>query len=294
MKKKYWSKFLAGLLSAVLAVTSVPVMEARAESPLESLGLAAYDYTRMESILQDGKELSYRNNSTGAEKISASMTFGEMVYLQFALPYNTDYDIKIFDANEIDKGYLYAKYYTEHLTGDKESGYAPVGKTLSQIKQELIQFVYEEPYTASNYFPGVGLTGETIPYSTLAEYYEFYGLEAPEDMTGAENALPETLPEDGETLPEEENPDAADPENSLTPESPDASTETPETEEPAAPGEDAATETPEAEPEGSTPAEEGEGQDTAGDEAGAQDPAEEEPGTVTPDTPDGEPAQEPA
>ena len=46
MKKRSFKRLLAGLLSAVLAVTSVPVMEAKAESPLETLGLAAYDYTR--------------------------------------------------------------------------------------------------------------------------------------------------------------------------------------------------------------------------------------------------------
>ena len=50
MKKRSFKRLLAGLLSAVLAVTSVPVMETKAESPLETLGLAAYDYTRMESI----------------------------------------------------------------------------------------------------------------------------------------------------------------------------------------------------------------------------------------------------
>ena len=304
MRKKYWSKFLAGLLATALAVTSIPVMEAQAASPLESLGLAAYDYTRMESIMQDGKELSYRNNSTGAEKVSFPMSFGEMVYLQFALPYNVHYDVKVLDESGNDLGYLYGKYYTEHVTETPEGGYQPQGKSLSQIKQELKQFVYEMPYTWANDFTGVGLTGDTLPYATLAEYYEFYGLEAPEDMAGAENALPETLPEDGETLPEEENPDAADPENGLTSENPDASAETPETEDPAASGEDAADETPEDGPEGSAPAEEGEGQDPAGDEAGAQDPAEEEgatqepsgeePGTVAPDTPDGETDQEPS
>lgn len=78
------------MLSAVLAVTSIPVMEAQAEnhleaqaenpletqseSSLEALGLAAYDYTRMESILQDGKELAYRNNSTGACRAAGIFT----------------------------------------------------------------------------------------------------------------------------------------------------------------------------------------------------------------------------
>lgn len=213
-KKRSLKRFLAGLLSAVLAVTSVPVLEAKAESPLETLGLAAYDYTRMESILQDGKELSYRNNSTGAEKVSYPMSFGEMVYLQFALPYNVNYDVKVLDENGNDLGYLYGKYYGEHITGTPDTGYMPLGKSMAQIKQELKLFVYGLPYTWANDFTGLGLTGETLPWSTLAEYYAFHGGE-------------ESIEED---IPEEEQPEESSEQDAVSGEDGEHVQDQPETE----------------------------------------------------------------
>lgn len=213
MKKRSLKRLLAGLLSAVLAVTSVPVMEAKAESPLETLGLAAYDYTRMESILQDGKGLSYRNNSTGAEKVSYPMSFGEMVYLQFALPYNVNYDVKVLDENGSDLGYLYGKYYGEHITGTPDAGYTPLGKSMAQIKQELKLFVYGMPYTWANDFTGLGLTGETLPWSTLAEYYAFHDTaeSGEEDMPGEDGGQDTVPEEDGEL--EQDQPESEDSES---------------------------------------------------------------------------------
>ena len=180
-KWKTWKRVLSVVLSTAVTVTSIPIMEAHAANTLPDVGLETYDYTRMESIMQDGKELSYLNNSTGAQKISSPMSFGEMVYLQFALPYNTYYDAKVYDASGNDLGYMYAKFYTEHLDGSIDSGFTSRGKSLAQIKQELKNFVYEMPYTWSNKFTGIGLTGETIPYSTLSEYYTYYGMENPDD-----------------------------------------------------------------------------------------------------------------
>ena len=103
-KWKTWKRVLSVVLSTAVTVTSIPIMEAHAANTLPDVGLETYDYTRMESIMQDGKELSYLNNSTGAQKISSPMSFGEMVYLQFALPYNTYYDAKVYDAsgNDLD------------------------------------------------------------------------------------------------------------------------------------------------------------------------------------------------
>ena len=93
MVKKFWKRRLKQLLSLVLAVTvavtSIPVTEVQAANALPDASLASYDYSRMESIMQDGKEIAYRNNSSGLQKNADQvmpMSFGEMVYLQFALP----------------------------------------------------------------------------------------------------------------------------------------------------------------------------------------------------------------
>lgn len=161
-KCKPWKKLLSMLLIVAVTVTSIPFMEAQAANGLPAVGLEYYDYSRMESIMQDGKEIAYRNNSSGAMKeapLIYPMSFGEMVYLQFALPYNTYYTMKVLDENGTDMGYLYAKFYTEHADGSVESGYTTRGKSMDAIKLELKNFVYEMPYAPATNFYGIGLTG---------------------------------------------------------------------------------------------------------------------------------------
>ena len=90
--RKSGRRLLSLLLSLTVTAASIPFMEAQAANELPAVGLEYYDYSRMESIMQDGKEIAYRNNSSGDTKgapLIYPMSFGEMVYFQFALPYNT-------------------------------------------------------------------------------------------------------------------------------------------------------------------------------------------------------------
>ena len=118
-----------------------------------------------------------------------------------------------------------AKYYTEHLDGSIESGFTSRGKSLAQIKQELKNFVYEMPYTWSNKFTGIGLTGETIPYSTLSEYYTYYGMENPDDKAVVLPEDPEQKPVVDADEPTEEDPSKETPADGAT-EEPEAPAET--------------------------------------------------------------------
>ena len=86
--RKPWKQFLSMLLALAVFVTSVPAVRTEAANPLPGIGLEAYDYSRMESIMMDGKIMANRNNTSGEMQADGilPMSFGEMAYLQFALP----------------------------------------------------------------------------------------------------------------------------------------------------------------------------------------------------------------
>ena len=285
--RKPWKQFLSMLLALAVFVTSVPAVRTEAANPLPGIGLEAYDYSRMESIMMDGKIMANRNNTSGEMQADGilPMSFGEMAYLQFALPYNTYYTMKVLDEGGADLGYLYAKFYTEHADGSVDGGYTSRGKSMDAIKLELKNFVYEMPYAPATNFFGIGLTGEVLPYRTLAEYYDFYDMDPPAkaDLTEkpAEEPLPEELP-DTEGKPEDGTPA----EDETPQETPDDGEDAPDPDTPGEDGEDPGNETPAedggvpekdpSEDNGNTPEEDASG-------SGEQTPSEETPETGTPD-----------
>ena len=59
MKRRNWKKVVAGLLAAVVTMTSIPHMEVNAAGPTQDMAkLKDYDYNKLYSISRHNKLLS--------------------------------------------------------------------------------------------------------------------------------------------------------------------------------------------------------------------------------------------
>ena len=184
MKKRSFKRFLAGLLSAVLAVTSVPVMEVQAVPSTDTI--QEYDYAKMYS-LEGGKSGDYiaGNYKDTGKELKREMNYGEMTYLEFALSYNTPAKIELFIKGEPEPvGYVYGISYRGHVNkrGTPPIYLAKAGMNQTKIRNEMTALSKTEQYGAVTEHEGISLTGRVLPYGTLAEYYDYYGMEPPSVM----------------------------------------------------------------------------------------------------------------
>ncbi len=182
MKKRNLKRVLAGFFAIILAMTSVPSVTVQAAPSKDTI--QEYDYAKMYS-LEEGKSGDYiagYYKDTG-EETKRKMNYGEMTYLEFALSYNTPVKMELFIKGETKPvGYVYGISYDGHV--NKTEGAAPVytakpGMNQTKIRNEMTVLCKKEPYKAMEECDGISLTGLTAAYRTIAEYYDYYGIEAP-------------------------------------------------------------------------------------------------------------------
>lgn len=216
MKRRGLKRLLSGFLASVLMVTSVPPVTAQAVPSKDTV--QEYDYAKMYSL--EGKESGeyiagyYKDTE---EESKREMHYGEMTYLEFALSYNTPVKMELFIKGEAEPvGYVYGISYDGHV--NKTEGTVPAytakpGMSQTKIRNEMAALCKIEPYRAMEECDGISLTGLTAAYRTIAEYYNYYGVEASEVMNAEEeNEASET--EDGISVNggEPENEEMAPPE----------------------------------------------------------------------------------
>ena len=206
MKKKWkrlWKRILAGFVAIAVVCTSVPVTEVWAAEPDN---LAEYDYAKLYSIDEGtvGEYIAgnFKDTSIGnkGQEQKRSMRYGEITYLEFALSYNTDAKVELYFENGERIGNLYGISYTEHVENigsELSPEYVEKdGMSSSVIRSNLINKAKNGFYSSLGIIYGISLTGLKLPYGTLDEYYEYYGLEKPEEVLEETDVLEETSEND--------------------------------------------------------------------------------------------------
>ena len=185
MKKRSWKQVLAGLLAIAVMVTSVPPVTVQAAPSQDTV--QEYDYAKMYS-LEEGKTGDYIAGyyKDMGEEPRREMNYGEMTYLEFALSYNTPVKMELYIRGEaVPVGYVYGISYDGHV--DKTGFAVPIytakpEMNQTQIRNGMVALSKTAIYKAMSACPGISLTGLTAAYGTLAEYYSYYGIEAPGAM----------------------------------------------------------------------------------------------------------------
>lgn len=186
MKKRSWKQFLAGLLAAAVTATSVPPMAVQAAPSQDTV--QEYDYAKLYS-LEEGRTGDYIAGyyKDMGEEPRREMNYGEMTYLEFALSYNTPVKMELYIRGEaVPVGFVYGLSYDGHV--NKTGGAVPIytakpDMKQTQIRNEMAALSRTGIYKAMSACPGISLTGLTASYGTLAEYYAYYGIEAPGVMS---------------------------------------------------------------------------------------------------------------
>ena len=224
------------VLSAFAADTNPP-----------SYTLSYYNYVKLHALSSPVRVLATNYATANKSRIYEPLIPGELSYVKFALDYNGNVDINVYTQDGTLVGPVYGARYAGHVTGKPSTGYESKNMSEYQIQQTLRTLGKGGTnFRALTNYAGIGLTGEPAAYRTLAQYYEYHGLENPFE------AAPSPTPETTEAPQETSVP---------TPTAPAEATETPEptpeaTEIPAATEEPAPESEPTEEPVEPAPSEE--------------------------------------
>ena len=234
MKHRLWQRLVSAVLTAAMVVTMLPLSAFAADTNPPSYTLSYYNYVKLHALSSPVRVLATNYATANKSRIYEPLIPGELSYVKFALDYNGNVDINVYTQDGTLLGPVYGARYAGHVTGKPSTGYESKNMSEYQIQQTLRTLGKGGTnFRALTNYAGIGLTGEPAAYRTLAQYYEYHGLENPFE------AAPSPTPETTEAPQETSVP---------TPTAPAEATETPEPT-PEATEIPAATEEPAPEPE---------------------------------------------